>query len=170
MRKICFSDKGIVNRRFHASWNRFVSISFFLQIIMFVISSFSYRSAGRIPVLCSTCRCRYSWPFNFRIRTVSQISQICFFHLKSNCCKGHTITATLPVFSWKCRIRTAPLRPWCSVLTHYTTFSLNSPNGNRTRASGATVRRTYRYTMKLCFFPVLLLSHYYTYFVLSFYL
>ena len=58
--KICFSDKGIVNRRFHASWNRFVSISFFLQIILFVISSFSCRSAGIIPVLRSTCHCRYS--------------------------------------------------------------------------------------------------------------
>ena len=39
MRKICFSDKGIVNRRFHASWNRFVSISFFLQPVKAVITA-----------------------------------------------------------------------------------------------------------------------------------
>ena len=36
--KICFSDKGIVNRRFRAPRTRFVSFSCFLQVIMFLIT------------------------------------------------------------------------------------------------------------------------------------
>ena len=41
-RSICFSDKGIVNKRFRAPQNRIASFSFFLQIMMFVISYFSF--------------------------------------------------------------------------------------------------------------------------------
>ncbi len=44
---------------------------------------------------------------------------------------GFVFSALYPnwatIGAWKCRIRTAPLRPWRSVLTHYTTFSLKQP-------------------------------------------
>ena len=41
MRMICFSDKGILNRRLPAPRKRFALFAIFLQIIMFLISSIS---------------------------------------------------------------------------------------------------------------------------------
>ena len=44
MRMICFSDKGILNRRLPAPRKRFALFAIFLQIIMFLISSISFCS------------------------------------------------------------------------------------------------------------------------------
>lgn len=41
MRMICFSDKGMLNRRLPAPRKRFALFAIFLQIIMFLISSIS---------------------------------------------------------------------------------------------------------------------------------
>ena len=40
-RRICSSDKGIMNKRFRVLRNRLVFFSFFLQIVMCIISSIS---------------------------------------------------------------------------------------------------------------------------------
>ena len=42
VRKICSSDKGMVNKRSWTPQNRFVSFSFILIIVMVVIFRFSY--------------------------------------------------------------------------------------------------------------------------------
>ena len=66
---------------------------------------------------------------------------ICLSHIRKISSGRHLV-------SWKCRIRTASLRPWRSVLPLHHILHDN-PNGNRTRTFGATVRRTNLYTIGL---------------------
>ena len=72
---ICFSDKGIVNKRFWVPQNRFASISFILIIVMVVIFRFSFWFMTLLIYGFEPC---------------IKLERL-FFTIELDCCKGHPL-------------------------------------------------------------------------------
>ena len=102
VRKICSSDKGMVNKRSWTPQNRFVSVSFILMIVMAVIFRFSFWSMTLL------------FPDSNRILSLRGS----FLPLETDCCKGHIF---LFVLSWRLKMsdsnRSSALRTQHAALT-----------------------------------------------------